>query len=490
ASLPNAQSSAKPHPSRNWWGKFVATVAVVNLAIALFNVSYLPLRNLYLRYIPAVVTAYDPVKGIEPHPITFQYIKTVDVLDQQVSSSESLGTAEVANMLTSLRQQSVALVEENPFASAGQFSTFGKLKRRIRDITEEGNAQDAFRTFWSADFLDQIGWPAAYQLFQTRLEPLLARNYFRNTDDNGRIVDRFWYLDLWFGAFFGAEFLRQAFVASLRQPGISWLDAMLRRWYDLLLLIPFWRWLRIVPVSVRLNQSGLVNMERVIQQVTHEPAAYLSERVATFALVRLINQAKESVETGALVQSLLGGEKPYIQVSDVDKVDALSDRLLDIAIYRVLPQVKPDVRALLRHSIQGAVKESDFYRGIQQVPGLDNVPEAAILDLSDYLAQQTYEVLVESYSDQEGRVLFDQLAQGFREAFLQEIQDVKTQRELQNLLAGLLEEVKLNYVQGTKDNDPEATLAEADQLKEALMTPSNVSPQPQSVAQDAASQDT
>ncbi|MGB3614881.1 MAG: hypothetical protein WBA10_13895 [Elainellaceae cyanobacterium] len=463
--------SAVVHPSRNWWGRVVAIVAVANLAIAAFNLSYLPLRNLYLRYIPAIVTVYDPVKGIETHPTTRSYIQTVDALHQQIDAAPSLEAAEVGDRLADLRQQSEALIQENPFASAGQFGTFAKLKRRVRNLTQASSALEGFETFWSADFLSQTGWPAAYDIFQSKLEPLLARNYFRTTDDNGQIIDRFWQIDLWFGAFFLAEFLRQTFIDSLRRPGLSWLDAMLRRWYDMLLLLPFWRWLRIIPVSVRLHQSGLVDMEQALQQVTHEPAAYLSERVATFALVRLINQAKESVETGALVQAILGEETPYIQISDVDKVDALSDRLLDLAIYRVLPEVQPDVEALLRHSIQGAVKESDVYQGLQQVPGLDNIPEAAITDLSDYLAKQTYEVLVESYSDTQGRVLFDQLAQDFRGAFLNELKDAKTQRELQTLLAGLLEEVKLNYVQRSSDHNPEDTLHEADQLKKTLSPP-------------------
>jgi len=469
---PVASPTTTVHPSRNWWGQVVAIIAVANLAIAAFNLSYLPLRNLYLRYTPAIVTAYDPVKGIEPHPTTQRYIAAIDALNQalnqQVDAAPSLDSASIEEALAHLRQQSDALIRENPFASGGQFGTFAKLKRRMQTITDTDTTQAAIATLWSQNFLEQTGWPVVYDLFQTRLEPLLARNYFRTTNDNGRIIDRFWQIDLWFGAFFLAEFLRQTLAESLRRPGISWFDAMLRRWYDGFLILPLWRWLRIIPVSVRLHQSGLVDMEQILQQVTHEPAAYLSERVATFALVRLINQAKESVETGALVQAILGGETPYIQVSDVDKVDALGDRLLDLAIYRVLPEVQPDVEALLRHSIQGAVKESDVYQSLQQVPGLDNVPEAAIMDLSDYLAQQTYEVLVESYSDTQGRVLFDQLAQDFRGAFLEELKDAKTQRELQTLLSGLLEEVKLNYVQRSNDRDPEDTLHEADQLKKTL----------------------
>jgi hypothetical protein len=186
--------------------------------------------------------------------------------------------------------------------------------------------------------------------------------------------------------------------------------------------------------------------------------------------VRLINQTKSSVNDGDLARALLDPSGKYIQVSDINKVDAIVNRLLDLSIYKALPQIQPDLEALLRHSVQQAVEQSDFFQGLQQLPGLDALPQETVDSFADYLAQASYGVLVSSYSDLEGRALFDQLSDHFREALLQELRDRATQRELEILLADLLEELKLNYVQRSAQYDPEATLEEADQLYQSSGT--------------------
>ncbi|MEB3356579.1 MAG: hypothetical protein VKK04_07620 [Synechococcales bacterium] len=56
------------------------------------------------------------------------------------------------------------------------------------------------------------------------------------------------------------------------------------------------------------------------------------------------------------------------------------------------------------------------------------------------------------------------LPENFREALFQELRDRTTQQEIERLLADLLEEIKVNYVQQSVQHDPEAILEEADQL--------------------------
>lgn len=63
-----------------WWSKLIAIAAVINFALVLFNLSYIPLRDFYLRQLPGLVTVVDPLKGIEPHPFTQRYLRTVDDL--------------------------------------------------------------------------------------------------------------------------------------------------------------------------------------------------------------------------------------------------------------------------------------------------------------------------------------------------------------------------------------------------------------------------
>lgn len=110
-----------------WWQKLIALIALINLALVLYNLSYLPLRDVYLRYTPLLVKAYDPVKGIEPHPDTEEYLQTVTRTKQEIAQ-KGLEADSTERLLVSLRQQSNTLVEENPFLDANKLGTFAKLK--------------------------------------------------------------------------------------------------------------------------------------------------------------------------------------------------------------------------------------------------------------------------------------------------------------------------------------------------------------------------
>ena len=448
-----------------WWSKFVALVALINLFLVFFNITYIPLRDVYLRHFPLAVFIYDPVKGIEPHPDTTNYIETVERFKESLVQS-GLESEQTAKILANLRQQSQSIIAENPFDVANKFGTFAKLKRRMEYRVDIPYAQQAFGQFWSSEYLADVGIADALTFFDEKIRPLLRVNYFRPVDENGQYVDNFWKIDIYFIIFLGADFLGRTLIISRGQPGISWFDAMLRRWYDWLFFLPTWRWLRTIPVFVRVHKSGLFNLERILAQITHEPAAYLADRVSTFLMVQVINQAKDSVKTGEMARSLLEPD-PYIQVSEIDKIDAILDRVIELSIYRVLPQVQPDIEDLLRHSLKGTFTKSDFYQGLQQIPGLKGLPAGVTNQLADYLSNASYDVLSASYSDVEGRELFNKLSDNFKSILRRELQDEVTRSELQTWLFDLLEELKLNYVQRSTKNDPERTMSEAEQLRQA-----------------------
>lgn len=448
----------------SWIKKIIAILAVINLVLVLFNFSYIPLRDIYLRYIPAVVTAYDPIKGIEPHPDTEKYLQTVDLLTAEFQQPESdLSAPKVQNLLTSLQEQSDMMLDENPFMAAAKFGTFAKIQRRIRYHVGTEYANQAFQRFWTADYLLANGWKTELAFFQNAIAPLIATNYFRNVDDFGQFIDEFWRIDIFFICFFGLEFIGRTFFMHRRITGLSWLDAMLRRWYDVLLFLPFWRLLRVIPVAVRLQQTRLVNFDRILVQMTHEPAAKLADRLSRFVMVRFINQAQESIREGAAAQAFFH-PKPYIDVNEVNEIEVISDRLLELTIYKVLPKIQPELEAVLHHSIEGAFKDSGFYQRLKEFPGLSHLPAEVTEQLANTLAAATVTVLGNSYSDVEGRLLFDRLTQEFNAAFRQALRDRQTLEELQSLLTDLLEELKLNYVVKSTKSDPEATLAEIEHL--------------------------
>jgi len=461
-------NSTTPKSSRggSWWAKIIAIVAVINLALVLFDLSYIPWRDLYLREFPSIVTSYDPFKGIEPHRATQKYLNTVDQLAQKLHELE-LPSPDVEPILEDLRNQSVNMIDENPFMGASKVGTFAKIKKRMRQHIGTESAKQAFNKFWSSDYLNTTGVYENITFFESKIRPLIQTNYFRDIDDNGHLVDKFWRIDIFFTIFFAIEFLIHTFLISLQQPKINWLEAMLRRWYDLLLLIPFWRWLRIIPVTLWLHQAGLVNLERVLANITYEPVAYLADRVSKFVMVRFINHAQDSIKQGEVARFLFK-PREYVTINNINEQQVIIDRLVQLVIYKILPQVQPEIEAVLHHSIQAAFKQSNFYQNFQKLPVLGNMPVEATEQLAINLAQATVTVLKSSYTDTKVRSLFDRLTQDFNAALLRELQDDKTLTELQTLFSDWLEEMKLTYVQRSNALDSKATLAEVEKLhKEA-----------------------
>jgi hypothetical protein len=284
-------------------------------------------------------------------------------------------------------------------------------------------------------------------------------------------VDEFWRWDLFFIGFFGIELLLRTFMISRRDNNITWPVAIARRWYELPLVLPFWRWLRLLPWAVRLHRTQLFNVENLIGQITHEPAAYLSDRVSKFAMVRLVNQTQTSVQDGTLLNAWQS-DQSYTRIGNTEKLDRITDHLVQLIVLRVMPTIKPDLEQLLRHSLRQALLGGEIYDGLRQLPGFDALPGEAVNGIADYLAQASCDVLAHSYTDAEGRVLLDQLSQDFRYALGQELQAQTNTEELQQLLSDLLEELKVNYIQRSEQDDPRATLQEVDVLDQTTQSQS------------------
>jgi hypothetical protein len=455
----------KQNNSNLWslrWGRTVTLVICLNLLLVFFNLTYIPLRQIYLHYIPALVEVYDPVKAIEPQPVTEKYLSEIAAARSHIAQS-GLTSETAQTSLARLRQQSATLIAENPFLASGRITVFARLKRRMGQFTGAESAEQAFQQFWQVDYLKSVGWPQANHFLQVKIVPLLQQNYFRETLPTGQFVDEFWRIDLIFILFLGGELLIRTFILSRIRQDVSWGAALARRWYELPLVLPFWRWLRFLPAAVRLHRTQLLDVEHLIGQVTYEPAAYLSDRVSKFALVRLINQTQTSIQQPGWLNGWSQNGRDEAN-SSLDKFDQITDRLLQLVALRVMPSLKPDLEQLLRHSLRQALVGSEFYSSLQQIPGVDAIPGEALDNLSKYLAQASCDVLANSYTDPASRVLLDQLNRDFRLTLGQELRSTTNSKELRHLLAELLEELKIAYIQRSEQDDPKTTLQEVDVL--------------------------
>ena len=462
---------------RQRWGcrlnRVLALLALANLGCVAFNLTYISARDTYLwgQDQTWITRNYDPIKGIEPHRSTQKYLQTVDRLKdhlQQPSPQESA----VQAALLSLQLQSRALVDDNPFEKVHKSGTLERIKNqmRLRLPNPQNSAKQAFATFWTVDHLSDTHWRTELQFFDRRIRPLMATNYWRAIGENNFPVDHFWRFDLIFIGIFGVDFVLRTLFLSRRRPDMNWFDAMCWRWYDLLLLLPFWQFLRVLPVTLRLHQAGWINLNRIQVQANRFLAENIVSEVTELALVRAVSSAQVSINNGILKQWL---QESYqmVEINDVNELAELSNHILAVILDQVVPKIQPDLERLLEHSISEALGNLPFYRQFQQLPGLSQLPTEVSRQVVLRLSQTASTSFNQIRADKEGQVLLEQVSDQFVTALRMELQDEATLNRIQTLLSDFLEEIKLTVVERLEADDVEDAVAEVSSLRQRQQLP-------------------
>jgi hypothetical protein len=465
-----------------WFERVMALLATANLGLVLFDMTYIPWRDFWLRGViqaggvtltlplPPITQWYDPIKGIEPHRETQTYLTAVDQLQEDLQRG-GINSPQAQKSLQELRDRSRDMIDTNPFSAANKSGTLEKIKNRMREhiygsLTRDQSSREAFKQFWSQDYLSQQGINEQLKFFNERIRPLIATNYFRSIGEDGQPTDWFVLLDAPFAAIFGLEFLLRTFLLSRRYKSLTWIDAMVWRWYDVFLFLPFARWLRVIPVAVRLDQAQLVNLDRVREQATQGFVASIAEELTEAVLAQSITRLQMGLQQGDVAQRLLRTlDKPYVDLNQRDEVKEIVSQLLTLTVYQVLPKIRPEIEAVLRHPIEAVLTQAPGYDLLKSVPILGGVPNQVNHRLVSTATEQAYNALVMALEDKMAAELMSQLVKTFGKTLVEELQQGRTLEEVQSLLNDLLEEVKVNYVDALMREEIEITLNQPGPLR-------------------------
>jgi hypothetical protein len=190
-------------------------------------------------------------------------------------------------------------------------------------------------------------------------------------------------------------------------------------------------------------------------------------------VVRVINQIQGSIKRGELTHWLLSQEnlRPYIDINNVNEVEAIAGLLVQTVVYQVLPKIQPDITAILRHTIETVFHEIPVYRNLQNFPGVEQAQTQLSEQLATQITTNLYKTLVSAVEDPVGAKLSAQLVQHFSQALGAEIQKKQVLSEIQSLLFDFLEEIKLNYVQRLSQEDIDQILEQTRQLRTQVSVP-------------------
>ena len=481
-----------------WFERFMALLAVINLIIVAFDLSYIPLRDFWLsgrvtigkidtayvdyegfkldllnRNVSEFITRYDAVKGIIPNRDTEEYSTKVEQLEREIAIN-GLDSPVANNLLGDLRRRSIEIIQTDAFSEANKTGSLERIKNKMRSHlpNSDNSAKTAFWVFWNQAHLQgKVAEELAF--FNAEIKPLFETNYYRIIGENGGYVDYFGLIDFPFGVIFALELLARSWFISRRRVGVSLLDAILWRWYDIFFLLPIWRWLRIIPVTIRLNQARIIDLSSIQKQVSQGLVAGIAEDVTEVVIIRSLDQIQGSIRKGDIGKLLARqNTNPYIDLNNTNEIAELVRIMAKVIVDRVLPEIQPEAETLLQYSIDKAIKESPAYRGIKLLPGGDRT----LISLSHQLVSQGYNAISSTLQamlaeDKQFDRLLESLVDNINKSVSSELQAQQSMSKIEQLLIDLLEEVKINYVRRLSQEDIEDILEQTRSLRKMTSDP-------------------
>jgi hypothetical protein len=423
----------------------MAIIASIGFLVTMFDLTYIPWRSFYFRNIPQITQFYDPYKGIEPHRETQRYLNAVEQL-KAVVKSNGLASPEAQSWLQELDTLSVSMIQNNPFQVAGKTSNLEKIKNEVRDRVGNQSAKGAFQTFWSQPYLTKAGWNKEIGFYDRQIKPLIVTNYFRILDESGEFVDRFWEIDILFIGIFTGELLGRIFYIRRHNRHISWQQAIIWRWYDLLLLLPFVRFLRAITVAIRWHQAKLVNLDIIQSELNRLFVGQIINELTDAVVIQVLQQTQEAVRRGTITNRLRDYlSRPHIDLNNINEIEALLEIAIEMIVYRVIPKIQPDLEALFRHLLQKALAESPAYRNLKLLPGIGELPAQAIDRVVKEASTSIYTALTKVIADPDSGKLSQRLLEHLTQAVGDEMNRGQTILTIESLLYDLIEEIKVTY---------------------------------------------
>ena len=384
------------------WDFFMLQAVILNLHLIVFDLTYLTLRPYYLAHLPSITQFYDPFLGIEPHRTTQDYLELVDEYARILATPDSEEKKVAVQFFSQkLIDQSIKMIEENPFEKAGLTANLQKLKHEIKLKYEKesgispdkSSSKEAFKWFWTYD-------PATAKdhvlFFKEEVSPLIQTNYYRHYGLNGKYKDEFFKLDLPFFLLFLIEFLVQWWLAIKNRIYVAWFLYPMYHWYDVLGLIPlaefrFFRLFRVVSMYILLKNSNLTNVGNDIftRTVTYY-TNIIKEELTDMVTVRILTEMQEEIRSGASVNLITSA------------VEARRDQLKKLIIENIKkgfanPKANDTIRKLLAEAL---VKSSNNASTLQLVPSV--IKETITKDIGLAIFDSMNEVIISKLTGENG----------------------------------------------------------------------------------------
>ena len=331
-------------------------------------------------------------------------------------------------------------------------------------------------------------WSQERRFWNEQVLPLVATNYWRSIDENGRPTDHFWRIDLLlFQSVFALDILLRAVRLRRRLPGLSWRDAFLRRWIDVPLLLPFWRWLRVAPVLERLQTSGLITIEPLRAVVSRGVVALLAVELFEVLALQLLDGLQQVIRSPrwpARIRSLRSHQTVvnHEQRELVELIRIWAPLLL----VQVAPRLAPELEGVLGHALQQSLQTAIVPPPLRQLQPVLAVEKGFSRQLAGGVVDSLLDVTRSTGTrlgqrDDEQIALLQRFVDRFWEELAMALESGPALERSQDLINALIEDVKRTYLRQISRAGVGVLIEELDQIiVQGGKPPESITPPPRS----------
>ncbi|MFM1812647.1 MAG: hypothetical protein RLZZ336_1585 [Cyanobacteriota bacterium] len=470
------------------WDRFVALWASLNLLWVAFDLSYVPLRNFWLQrnlyplpgtpvviplgFLPDVTPWIDPIKGIEPHRETQAYLSRFAQLEQAMAGADSQRlSATQQQLLNRQAELTRGLIDSNPFLASNSPGTLEKIKSRLRQRADDDSAKAAATQLLSPAWLADNPWTQEQRFWRQQILPLVDTNYWRSIDENGRPTDYVWRLDLLlFQSVFALDIALRVIRLRRRLPGLSWRDALLRRWIDLPLLLPFWRWLRLLPVVERLQSCGLITVEPLRAVISRAVVALLALELFEVLALQLLDGSQSLIRSRQWPERIRAlRSHQSVGTTDERELVALVRIWGPLLLSQVAPRLAPELQGLLSYSLRQSLQGTVVPPPLRQLQPLLQVESELSRQLGAGMTRNLLELSRNTGKQLARRdtaqlELVQRCIDRFWEELAAALENGPVLNQTQELLSALVESFKGTYLSQIKRTGVSSLIEELDQL--------------------------
>lgn len=459
--------------SSNW---LILVLAIVNLLLVFFDYTYVDLRHVYQQNgWQQLVESYDRIKGIEPHRVTDDYVKSAERAFRLVEASPDDAFTQAA--LDEMVVKTKAMLKEDPFLTADLRGVSEQVKNNIRKhiwlksvppetalrwnrmwskeriearLTlhakpwESLSATKSWTEFWSvANLRDKLREEELW--FKTDVKPLMDRNYWQTYGEDGRPNDNFWIIDCFFLPLFLGEFMIRGILGVKRGVYKDFRHFFETRWYDAVYFLPVIVYalpptlqgplhlLRCISVGARMERLGLINPVAVVQA----RVAIVLDMITDIVNVKLLSNYQDGVRSFDLEESM-----NTLTPVQRQQLAHLIEKNLSMVVGKVLPDVMDEAERLITRSAAQALEQAPAYQQFKQLPFFGGLPEQLIQRIVTETIAQMQVTMLKQVNDPENVRLTKELIQAVTESLMRHMAEVGTEDQFKAMVVDVLEEQK------------------------------------------------